>query len=327
MELLTVLESKQVVNDFLNEWFSVYPAYGREIWSENDRVFIHSPRAFVEYVETCKKLNAPCWLSVQPFSDRNKVRTVEKLFFDFDSHNKALAWKEAQSFALTLKNCYSVEPLLCFSGKKGYHVYVWLSEIQTFNNEGEAKRFYSTAQSLLLKGLKFETCDRQVLGDIKRLSRVPYSIHNETFYPCSPITIEHVPCLAFSLEGYRKHGLNVNFIELCHKQTEKTDHKVFRASKQRIEKGIRPSLQAALNMNLEDGDGHNIRIAIASEYLNNGYSPEQTAELFQNQTDYSFEKSLHYVRDIAARNYKPFKCATIRALGFCLPDCKRRIGK
>ena len=51
---------------------------------------------------------------------------------------------------------------------------------------------------------------------------------------------------------------------------------------------------------------------------------KQPAQLFKNQSDYSYEKSLGYTRDAQRRHYKRFKCSTIRELGFCLEDCPRR---
>ncbi len=88
--------------------------------------------------------------------------------------------------------------------------------------------------------------------------------------------------------------------------------------------GVRPCLSEAVKVDLTAKNGHSLRIAVALEYFNAGYTPEKTAELFKNQNDYDFKKSLYYVQDLLKRGYKPFKCKTIQDLGFCLPDCERR---
>jgi hypothetical protein len=321
---VAVLECKPILVDFWHQWFSVYPTYGREIFDGN-RVFLDSDKEFLEYLAWTKVTRSPAWLSVQPFNKRNDVTTVEKLFFDFDSKNLDLAWKEASSFAETLKKCYGVESLLCFSGSKGYHVYVWLQELSKFTTAEEAKRFCRTAQRLILKGLYCETLDPNPLGDIKRVARVPYSIHEKTLNPCVPVTINRKPCWILDLSGFRKYGLSAEFTQVCMKNAEEKQRKrVFHSGPQNRTQGVRPCLEAALNADLEAKEGHSIRIAIAAEYLKAGFSLEQTAELFKGQTDYSFERSLYYVQDILTRKYKPFKCATIRELGFCLKNCPRK---
>ncbi len=322
MDLQAVLEHRLFLEDFWCEWFSVEYGFGREVFQDKTRVFIDSYRRFKEYVEWCKATRSPCWMSVQPFKARNQVFTVEKLFFDFDGF-LIKAWKEASTFAQHLKQYYGVEPLIIFSGRKGYHVYVWLESPQHFTENKEAKAFYATAQRLLLKGLKFETLDMQVLGDIKRVSRVPYSIHEKSLNPCVPLTLAHAPLLISNLKGFRERGLQAHFIKICLKQMEKADKRRLVLLHKNV-KGVRPCISAALNQRLEGQGGHLMRLAIAVEHLHVGMKPSEIAPLFQSQSDYDYEKSLSYVEDAQKRGYKPFKCKTIQALGFCLPNCVRR---
>lgn len=326
-EAHSVLENEQLLNDFWNSWFSVYSGLGREVF-DGDRIFLNSPQAFRNYLAWARKTHNAAWVSVQPFSERNKVTSVEKLFFDFDCPTDlSQAWKEASYFVKVLRESYGVEALVCFSGAKGYHVYVWLSRTDKFSTGEEAKRFYKTAQKLILKGLNFKTIDPQVLGDIKRLARVPYSTHEKSLKLCVPVTQSCRPCLLFDLNLYKTHCLTPEFSKLCHEKTEKPQqHKtpIHSFNPESSNQDMRPCLTAALNQDLAQSQGHSIRIAIAAEYLKAGHSPEQTAELFKNQADYSFEQSLYYVRDIAARAYKPYKCVTIRELGFCLKNCPRK---
>ncbi|MDD4325837.1 MAG: hypothetical protein PHC63_05360 [Candidatus Bathyarchaeota archaeon] len=289
-----------------------------------DRVFLTSPLAFEEYLTWCTKNHAPAWMSVQPFSGRNSVYCVEKLFFDFDSKDLNLAWKEANNLATMLQNSYGVQPLVCFSGSKGYHVYVWLSEIEQFDSVENAKRFYQTSQELLLKGLSFKTLDKQVLGDIKRLARIPYSVHEKSLKTCTPITMDRTELFIDDLKNYRNHGLSESFCNLCKSKNKQKTHRLANRFIPQSHKDTRPCINAALTTDLCGIAGHSMRIAVATEFLNRGFSPEQTAELFKSQSDYNIKKSLYYVRDILTRSYRPFKCSTIRKLGFCLQNCPRR---
>jgi len=64
--------------------------------------------------------------------------------------------------------------------------------------------------------------------------------------------------------------------------------------------------------------GHKIRLAIAVEYLHKGSSIGQVVDLFRSQVDFNEEKSRYFVEDAKRKKYKPFRCRTIRELGFCL---------
>lgn len=184
---------------------------------------------------------------------------------------------------------------------------------------------------MILKGLNLKTVDPQVLGDVKRLARVPYSTHEESLALCVPVTPSCKPCLLFNLNPFKIHSLNTKFSVICREKTVKPDKnpQQFNSAlnthaKLRNSQDVRPCLLEALNRDLTKPNGHSIRIAVATEYLKNGHSPEEIAELFKSQTDYNYEKSLYYTRDIATRAYKPFKCVTIRELGFCLENCPKR---
>jgi len=321
VDLHTVLEYKLFLKDFWREWFSVEYGFGREVFQNKTRVFIDSFEQFKDYIKWCKVALSPCWMSVQPFKGRNQVFTVEKLFFDFDGA-LVKAWKEASTFARHLEQHYGAEALVAFSGCKGYHVYVWLSKSQHFKDGRQAKMFYTIAQKLLLKGLKFETLDQQVIGDIKRVSRIPYSIHEKSLNPCIPLTLAHAPLLISTLKGFREGGLSLHFIKLCLKQMENVGRKRLTLRHRNV-KGARPCISAALNRQLEGEGGHLMRLAIAIEHLHLGMKPFEIAPLFQSQSDYDYERSLYFVEDALKRGYKPFKCKTIQALGFCLPGCRR----
>jgi len=121
-------------------------------------------------------------MSVHPFKKRDYVFGLEKLFFDFDCKKDLdKAWNEARDFAIKIERFYGAKPLLVFSGCKGFHVYVWLwntIEVRK-SHEMQAKQIYKDLQEKMLKSLKYETLDPQVLGDIKRLARVPYSTHEK----------------------------------------------------------------------------------------------------------------------------------------------------
>jgi hypothetical protein len=189
------------------------------------------------------------------------------------------------------------------------------------------KKVYEALQKKLLKCLQFETLDSAVLGDVKRLARVPFSVHEKTSKICSPISFSHKFMTPRTLEIYREYGLDTNLLEpVCRELVAQKKWEEIRAKKKRTRKfnkteKIRPCIETALSLPLHTGTGHKMRIAIASEYLHKGASVDQVVELFKPQVDFGDgSKTRYYVQEIAMKRHRPFKCSTIRQLGFCLGE-------
>jgi hypothetical protein len=114
------MSSLNPYEQFWVEWFCLE---GREV-GDPYRTFCPSSEAFLQFVDRCHAAHAPCYLSVNPYHDRDRVAGLEKLFFDFDCADAPdRAFAEAADFAQQLDTHYRVAPLLVFSGRKGYHVY------------------------------------------------------------------------------------------------------------------------------------------------------------------------------------------------------------
>jgi hypothetical protein len=310
---------------FLEEWFGVD---GRELGCP-ERFYTEDPSDLLRLVETCRATLQPCYISVQPYKARDVPCALEKLYYDFDcKEDPVVAWKDACKFAEALKKYYDVEPLTVYSGRKGFHVYVFLKQTAYIGEAplAFAKQVYEELQTRLVKGLKLPTLDPQPMGDIKRMARVPLSTHEKTGSLCVPVDSEKKPFVPESLDTYRT--LDAKLLAPLVKEL-KTREKTasLKASKfpknHKFHKGIRPCITAALEKQLEGGGEHLMRLAIAIEHLHLGMKPSEIAPLFQSQSDYDYGKSLGFVEDAKKRGYKPFKCRTIRELGFCLPDCRK----
>ncbi|MGA3289756.1 MAG: hypothetical protein ABSD42_05910 [Candidatus Bathyarchaeia archaeon] len=327
---------------FWREWFFCPGELGREVFESyrydekgklvGNRVFLTEYSDFLRYIQLMQKDIFPCWASVLPFQRRDDPAVLEKLYFDFDcKDNIELAWSEASDFSSKIKRFYNADSLLCFSGNKGYNLYIWLKKTLKFtcDKKNELKLVYEKLQEALLKGTQYKTLDLNPYGDVKRVSRIPFSIHEKSGYKCIPIDLKRKAIQLSTLLPYKENGLSKQFVDFCLRKTDEQkqqeSEKKNRWDKQKISfnsqdnKKIRPCLTAALSHDLSGSNGHSIRIAIATEFLNNGHSPEETAQLFKNQTDYDYAKSLFYSQDIAARAYRPYKCESLQQLGICLP--------
>ena len=316
------------MTSFFEEWFGIHA--GREIFKDHGREFIERSEELEFYVQYCRENKAPAYMSVQPFSARDQVYGLENLFFDFDcKEDLGRAWKDAKTFAEAVATYYKAKPFITFSGHKGYHVYVFLERTVYFQlwHTEFIKEVYEKLQRKVLKGLNLETLDQAIVGDIKRLARVPFSVHEKTGKQCVPVDLEGKNIQVKSLEPFRKQGLDTKLIEVvCREIVYEKKWAEIRAERKRTWKpskngAIRPCIEASLSLPLHTGSGHKMRIAIATEYLHKGASVDQVVELFRPQVDFGDgNKTRYYVVDIAKKGYKPFKCETIRGLGFCLGD-------
>ncbi|MEM2263306.1 MAG: hypothetical protein QW160_03710 [Candidatus Bathyarchaeia archaeon] len=313
------------IESFLHEWFGLE---GREL-GKPERFYTNNPQDLFKLLEANKRFLKPCYMTVQPYSAPDQPCAIERLFWDFDCEEDPLrAWRDALHFCEALKAFYNVEPLIVYSGRKGFHVYVFLKQAVYIGQMSLAfaKQVYEELQTRLLEGLKFATLDPQPMGDIKRLARVPFSLHEETGSLCCPVDLNRKPITPPSLDVYRT--LNPELLSPMIKNLRVKEKlaslKHARKTSGNMEK-IRPCIQAALRQPLEGRGGHLMRLAVAREFLAAGYTVEEVVPLFQSQPDFNPEKTRYYVEHAQKNPAKPFKCETIRTLGFCLESCRGRL--
>ena len=129
-----------------------------------------------------------------------------------------------------------------------------------------------------------------------------------------------------SLEPYRQNGLETKILEaICKEVMAEEKWRRDLSEKRRIfplrhDGEIRPCFERALTLPLHKGEGHKMRLGIVAEHLRKGFSADQVVNLFSSQVDFNEKKTRYFVEDAAKKGYKPFKCKTIRELGFCLGD-------
>jgi len=118
------------MHEFFIDWFGRHA--GRELGNPK-RWFTDNPEDLERHVNNCARQKRPCFISVQPFSARDQVYGLEKLYFDFDcKDDPSKSWLEAEKFAWILKKHYDVEPFIRFSGRKGYNIDVFLRSTGKF---------------------------------------------------------------------------------------------------------------------------------------------------------------------------------------------------
>ena len=244
---------------------------------------------------------------------KSKTR-FEKLFFDFDSkESPEKAITEARDFADKIERFYGAKALLVFSGTKGCHVYVWLHALEfPPKHTLLVKETYRRLQEKLLKGLHYETVDHAVIGDLARLSRVPYSIHEKSGRLCEP------PDPSCNLEVCRKNGLSSQRLRLTLQEAkmalEAQERRRNLATPFKGVKGARKQVQVLVEK-AQRGEKieHRERLAIACELIAANKTDDEIIQVFSNQDDFNESKIRYFVEHVRSRDYRPFKLATLEA--------------
>jgi len=207
-------------------WLDWFGSLGREIGSSKSW-FTDNPNIFLSTVESCIGNRKPCFMSVHPFRSPGVVFGLEKIFFDFDSNMKHPNWKdtfkEVRGLIKGLKEHFDVESLIVRTWR-GFHVYVLLQSVLEldFGQEDTGKWVYQLLQEELLREAPHTTLNTKCLGNLKQLTRVPYSTH-EAGVKCPPIGFHGRPILIDDLGEYRERGINQGlFRQLVEKGAEKT---------------------------------------------------------------------------------------------------------
>jgi hypothetical protein len=299
--------------EFWRSWFGVHG--GREVGLPY-REYCSDARAFVEFLERCSKTHGPAFMSVQGYSARNVPSVFEKAFFDFDcNENPEKAIAEAKDFASQIERFYGAKAFPVSSGNRGAHVYVWVPVLEFLPAQTLLiKEAYRRLQEKLLKGLRYETLDRGVVGDLARLSRVPYTLHEKSGRLCEPLSPFE------DLEAYREKPLPRQLLKatLLEAKTALEERSKPRSRAGRRVSGVRRQIQTLIEKARQGGKlEHRERLAIACEFLGLGWTDDQIVGLFSELVrgdDFDERKTRYYVENARKLGYKPFKRSTLEEL-------------
>lgn len=106
----------------------------------------------------------------------------DRLAFDIDCKtNLTIAHNEVIQLYHYIKEEYGGEPLLIFSGQKGFHLYMYFTEIQV------DWKYIRQFQEDIVNKLELEFVDPAILGDASRVLRLPFSTHQSASRACIPV--------------------------------------------------------------------------------------------------------------------------------------------
>jgi hypothetical protein len=336
--------------EFLLEFFGLDGRIlGNPPYAGRKRYFTDNPNSIFECMKFAEANKLPAFISVQPFEEYGIVKGIEKLFFDFDYGKKSdkLTPKkieklkaeldlEVKMFVYTLQNRDPKLNPMIIKTNKGYHVYIYLDKVYEFSDKQEfVKEVYKTLVDIIKRYGHISFLDASTDEDLVRLCRIPFSVHQASGKKCMLLKLnskrEFEEDKLRGLSYYRDKGLKYSDVINAVKETTQRLDKEERereSLKTQISTGqisqgggeIRPCyLKSLQNKEME----HLKRLSLLGEAWYSGKKDsESLVQLFANMNDFNLEKTHYYVKYfLDGKNYlkyPPYKCETMRKLGWCL---------
>ena len=267
--------------------------------------------------------------------------TIDKAFMDFDNkigNGKEISMRqvleEAQLVAKWLvAKGFQIIPVA--SGKKGIHFHILLRP-KTYQDPKTLLRSFTTYVLNSASDVKLISFDTRVIGDIRRICRIPNTARPNlgTFCTYIPLLkflkfnendlIYHIKRRTFvdspiygkidqTMDEYR--SLEDNHHKNRYNSTGLVQVLQTRTVENRFLKSV---LRPCLYSSITDKDPrHHIRVAATIDLLGAGFSESQIISTYSTLgwVDFDFEKTSSYVRGIAQKNYQSYSCAKLREQG------------
>jgi hypothetical protein len=357
--------------EFLLEYYGMLsrelgnpPAEGRR------RYFSDNPNDIFECIQFSINNKVPAFISVQPRESFDRVQGIEKLFFDFDYADKhsvkelearikdpkkreaiyekrKIDMKFEVEFFLNKLQGRRIVPLVVKT-RKGFHVYIYLDQVYplSIDNEDLLKEVYYQLQYNFMRDKKggYKYLDNSVIGDVKRMCRIPTSVHEVSGEEC--FVVERIvngnviPAKFRGIDHFRLNGLKssdwLRAIDSAFRAIKRREEVALKEEAARIkemeehkgEPEYTPEIRPCFKRRMETGEmGHQMRLALELEAYWAGYkTKEAMMELFKCFHDYDEQKTRDQVEwffrnrvpDIdKSKRWKPYRCSTLEELNLC----------
>ena len=113
---------------------------------------------------------------------------IDKIFIEIDAPSIEKAFDEAKELVKRLLD-YDIPFIPAFSGRRGFHFYILIKPWQPPNIETAKAVLYDFSLQMT-DGMKY--ADHHCFGDVRRLVRVPCTLHPKTNLYCSFLPLDFV---------------------------------------------------------------------------------------------------------------------------------------
>lgn len=281
-------------------------AFPRDITLKRQKAL--SPKHYLTFCKLAAK-NGGESAYVAVYSDmewQNKLATA--LYYDIDGRNILLSSLFAQNLLEALSK---YDPMILFTGGKGYHFYILIPPTKIADLRGAAK--YVLDQ---MDGVEYERyIDPHGLGNWRAIARIPYTPHMRT---------------GFKAYLIRRGGINEHSKELARILADKFGHEEpIRLSKE-AEKGLIrengidlsgsiPPCMLLLIDRLYHARAltHEERFILASYLARAGFGDDEIHLIFSRAEDYNPRVTGYQVNYLRRRGMKVYRCRRLKEANLC----------
>ncbi len=317
-----------------------YPFFPREIGIPNEKYFRRrtctAPEFFAE-VEKTRSSGREAYAGVYAFDDERVV--IDRIAFDVDAPSLFIARKVALKLCSILNNL-DLQPVIVFSGRKGFHVYAFLSPKQM--NIAFAKcitRLLCLELTKELPAKKF--VDTHLFGNVRGMLRIPNTLHSlqhyaiplteEEFAKCDVVDIVRMSRTVRDIDDIVRDERTVIDIADEIQISERTQQQHSNFSVQHstdkigvigldvIREFVRECVVDELLTNSEPH--HLVRFDFVSELMCAGFSEEDVLRIFTRYfsfwNDFDVERTRYQIHHIFQHKYLPLSCSKLREYVRC----------
>jgi len=309
--------------------YLLFHPFFREVGNPT-RSFVRNEWEFIRFVDKYNGIT-DVFVSVYPANG-----IIDKIFFDIDNTNLRIVRK---FYNYLVENDYTVIPVV--SGRKGFHFYVLLKP-KLYDEEGREKLTNATYSIILDSGLYSKErgegnewyipkCDTRIIGDIRRLTRVPNTLRPHGSY-CTYLPPDFVNMTAKEISGHMKSSHTYDY-EIRKLPTlddfEKVSVELFRPSiysesfpspscSSNVGRYLKPILRPCLFKKLFTfNPSHDVRVAATIDLLDMGFSENQIFKFYSQIGWEDWDESItqYQISNIKNRRYRYYSCKKLRRLG------------
>jgi len=320
---LTTEENRMKLDATTQMLFS--PFEDREVANPSRR-HVRNIDDFIRFIEQNNGV-ADCFSSVYPADG-----TIDKIFFDIDSKGVAGSVEDARKlYSHLLMKDLNVIPII--SGKKGFHFYVLLKpkrykEAKTLLTKAAYSILYEVFGSDNGK-INVGTVDPHIIGDIRRISRVPNTLRPpENLTWCTYLPEDWVKMSTAELVEQMKSPHTYDYIldgetptlhDFPEPPIEITEwNPVESTTAIHPMKGniflknlLRPCLYRHMMMN---EPRHDVRVASTIDLLG-FFTPQEIFEIYEVLGWKDWDPKLTWSQIESCKGFKPYGCKRLRNLG------------
>jgi len=257
-----------------------------------------------------------CGISMCTFID--DVPYLLYLPFDFDSDDLKMSWEDAKVlYNFMVDSGYDVS--INYSGYRGFHILV------TTVPKPYTRSQIRAIQKFFKRALNLETCDKKIFGDVRRLIRIPGTVHTGKFRKDNNIWVRvNEGGLSTNIKYTPGEPLDLDEMII---EDELDIESSYDYSD--VDFPIHPYPCIEKFMNNEEPP-QLIRYSYVAYWLRMGKSPEDIISMLEIEhgngaehewLDWDLDKTTYQVNQIANGTYNPLKCDTLKDLDYCIKDC------